>query len=149
MAIRRKTPNNQIKAHIEAYLKRKEKEIIDRLGYLGTQCVNAAREPHPNDWTDRTANLRASTGFLLLRDGIIINKGGFESVGGKGEKGAEEGETFAKTLIQENNSGFVLIVVAGMNYARYVEARNKDVLTTAELFAIKKMPGILKRLKLA
>lgn len=146
MGIQRKTPEQKIKAYIDEFIKSKEALIIRNLGYLGEQCVNVARSS--NGYKDQTANLRASTGFLLLKDGVIIRKGGFELVKGKGENGVINGEEYAKSMIMDNANGFVLIVVAGMNYAVHVEAMNKDVLTSAELFAKSRMPKILKSLGL-
>jgi len=42
----------------------------------------------------------------------------------------------------------VLIVIAGMKYAAYVEAMNYDVLTSSELYARKRVPELIEKLKL-
>lgn len=45
-------------------------------------------------------------------------------------------------------NGYALVVVAGMNYAEFVEAmENKNVLASAELFARKELPGMMSKLK--
>lgn len=150
MPIRRKTSMDSIRRYIDTKLKQKEASIIRNLGRLGEMCVNAARDT--DTYKDQTGNLRSSTGFVLIKDGVIITQSGFESKAGKkgsGEKGSGVGESFAKELISSDGTGYVLIVVAGMNYAAYVEASGRDVLTSAEQLAIKEMPKILRKLKLA
>jgi hypothetical protein len=146
MAIHRKTPEQKIKAYIDEFIKRKEALIIRNMSYLGEMCVNVARDS--NAYKDRTANLRASTGWILLKNGKIISNGGFSPVSGKGAGGTNSGESYAKSLIKEHLTGFVLIVVAGMNYAAHVESTGRDVLTSAELFAQTRMPKILKSIGL-
>ena len=49
-------------------------------------------------------------------------------------------------LISENSKGIVLIVVAGMNYARYVEKMGLNVLDSSEMLAKKLVPRMLKDL---
>jgi hypothetical protein len=43
--------------------------------------------------------------------------------------------------------GYVLIVVAGMNYATYVEAKGYNVLSTAEHLAQVEFPRMIAELK--
>ena len=59
---------------------------------------------------------------------------------------------YDKALIEELSkkfaNGYALVVVAGMNYAEFVEAmENKNVLASAELFARKELPGMMSKLK--
>lgn len=61
-------------------------------------------------------------------------------------KGAKEGNDFMSKLISENSKGIVLIVVAGMNYARYVEKMGLNVLDSSEMLAKKLVPRMLKDL---
>lgn len=49
-------------------------------------------------------------------------------------------------LISENSKGIVLIVVAGMNYARYVEKMGLNVLDSSEMLAKKLVPIMLNDL---
>ena len=146
MPISRKTPLSKIQAYIETALKRKEAAIIRSLSYLGELCINVARDS--DEYKDQTGNLRSSTGYIILKDGVVLKKSGFETVK-NGSEGSEKGESFAQSLVSQYGSGFVLIVVAGMNYATYVEATGRDVLTSSEHLAIKEMPKILQRLKLS
>ena len=134
-------------ADIERMLKDKiekyQEKIVRVLRYVGEKCINEAREY--GSYQDRTGNLRSSIGYIILKDGKPIEKGGFKITksGGNGQK---EGETFINKIISQYPKGFVLVVVAGMKYASYVEARNYNVLTSAELLADREVPKLLKAL---
>jgi len=134
-------------ADIERMLKDKiekyQEKIVRVLRYVGEKCINEAREY--GSYQDRTGNLRSSIGYIILKDGKPIEKGGFKITksGGNGQK---EGETFINKIISQYPKGFVLVVVAGMKYASYVEARNYNVLTSAELLAEREVPKLLKAL---
>ena len=67
--------------------------------------------------------------------------------------GTPEGEAQSRKTLQQVSSettdrGFVLIVVAGMHYAKYVEAKGLNVLTSAQLLAEEQVPIILNKLRL-
>ena len=134
-------------ADIERMLKDKiekyQEKIVRVLRYVGEKCINEAREY--GSYQDRTGNLRSSIGYIILKDGKPIEKGGLKITksGGNGQK---EGETFINKIISQYPKGFVLVVVAGMKYASYVEARNYNVLTSAELLAEREVPKLLKAL---
>lgn len=134
-------------ADIERMLKDKiekyQEKIVRVLRYVGEKCINEAREY--GSYQDRTGNLRSSIGYIILKDGKPIEKGGFKITksGGNGQK---EGETFINKIISQYPKGFVLVVVAGMKYASYVEARNYNVLTSAELLAEREVLKLLKAL---
>jgi len=93
----------------------------------GERCVSFAKE-HGN-YQNHTYQLRESIGFIVVSDGNIIKLGGFEGVGGG------FGETFARQLARSHTKGLVLLVVAGKNYASYVEAKGYDVITGSEILA--------------
>lgn len=146
MPIKRLTPNSAIAAHLEAQIKRREDAIIYNLSYVGEQCVAEARTA--GSYTDRTGNLRGSTGYVIIKDGQILRSGGFEPVNGteNGSRGIKDGPTFARSLATEYPHGIVLIVVAGMKYAAYVSAKGYNVLDSAELLAQKIVPQMLAQL---
>ena len=58
---------------------------------------------------------------------------------------AEKGEALAKS-IGKDKQGICLIVTAGMNYAVYLEAKGRDVLTSAEVLAKQELPRMLNEL---
>lgn len=102
-----------------------ESAIVTRLSREGERFVNNARSV--NTYTDRTGNLRSSIGYVVLKDGKQIS--GFFP-GGKGE-GKAQGMRTAAEAAKAHRKGYVLIVVAGMNYAAYVENTGRDVLTNS------------------
>lgn len=147
MPIKRITPKSNFQRFVMQRVMTIEEVIIRNLIYLGEECVNKARED--GNYTDRSGNLRGSIGYVIVANGEIERLSGFsKSYGGKDGRGIKEGEDFAKSLIKKYQTGYALIVVAGMNYAAYVEAiNNYVVLTSAELYARKRLPIIMRKLK--
>lgn len=139
-------------SEVDAYLKAEAERIqmltIRALAYLGEKCVRLARDRAPElSWIDRTGNLRSSIGYIITHNGNIVQYSDFQQVK-QGSEGTKTGKDFATEIAKRFSSEYVLVVVAGMNYAEYVEARdNKDVLATPELFANKELPKMFERLK--
>lgn len=123
-----------------------EKRQIERLQYLGEMCVTHARSiPASVGFMDQTGNLRSSIGYMVFRDGSAIH-GNYEPVKG-GIIGAVIGENLARKIGARYKQGICLVVTAGMNYALHVEARGRDVLTSAESMAKQELPKMLDELK--
>ena len=127
-------------ADIEKALSKKmeliNQAIIRRLSKIREDAVNRARTV--GNYTDRTARLRNSIGYVLVADGKIVNqyfpndakpsiKDGFSST-----SGAKIGKAFAEEIATGFTDGYALIVVAGMEYALEVESRNYDVLSSTK-----------------
>lgn len=106
---------------------------LEELCVAGEQAVNAARIG--GSYTDRTGNLRSSTGYVVVDDGRIVRMSGFEPVKDTATEGGQSGRSYAEELAAQFSTGMVLILVAGMDYATYVNDRGYDVLTSAELIA--------------
>jgi hypothetical protein len=83
------------------------------------------REPGEGEgFSDWTGNLRSSIGYIIYKDGKPL----IETFPGNDKVGVSNGKDVAsKAKIPKK--GFCLVVVAGMNYAHYVEAKNYDVIT--------------------
>lgn len=139
MGIKPKTPKRQIEQYTLEQIRKKEQEIIETLLYIGEKCVNDARTK--GGYTDRTGNLRNSIGYVVIHDGNVVSPMSF-----KGGKGAEEGQKFIDKLKAHYKKGFTLIVVAGMSYASYVEAKGLNVLASSELKAIDMTPRMLRKI---
>jgi hypothetical protein len=142
-----------VKDAIRAIADRKpivEELIIRNLAYAGEHAITVAREEHERNYTDRTGNLRGSTGYVVLKDGKVVLSGGFDPEAAEnrtdGEKGAKEGRAFAGRLAADYPEGFVLIVVAGMYYGVYVERRDYNVITFTKIEAKKKADELMKGL---
>lgn len=148
MAMRMVTPLAEIDAYIDAELERIEMLTIRAFCFLGEKCIIEARDRSGEEsWFDDSGNLRSSIGYVVVIDGEIVSTSSFGVVKQGGE-GAKEGKDLAIELAKTYNKGYALIVVAGMNYAARVEALdNKVVLASAELFARRELPNMMKNLK--
>lgn len=137
MKIRVKVDDKMIAKMTAEYVREIENKLIRVLKYTGEQCVNIAREQ--GSYQDRTGNLRASSGYVIVHNGEIVERSTFE---------IKESQKLAEEVANRITSRIALIVVAGMNYAAYVEARGYNVLTSSEQFAEVQVPKLLKQLKI-
>jgi 3-oxoacyl-ACP reductase-like protein len=137
------TPKAQLESYTLGIVLENERRLINMLIYVGKACVNEARDN--GGYTDQTGNLKSSIGFMVLNDGLVIQKGGFKLVK-KGSKGKKEGAEYISQLVSQHNTGLVLLVVAGMNYASYVESMNLNVVTSGELLSEQMIPKMLNKL---
>lgn len=115
-------------------------ELTSTLSYLGELCVQKARDRSQDDsWYDQTGNLRSSIGFAVIDHGRQVISSAFNAVSGpkgNGSQGASSGRDAIDSLASKYTDTLALVVVAGMDYASYVEAKdNKDVLASTELWA--------------
>ena len=124
-----------------------ERQIIRVLRFVGEKAVNEARAN--GTYKDQTANLRNSIGYVIVIDGKVIDEN--FSVSARGTVPTTENPIkYGKDLAYEIANGFsdiALIVVSGMKYGAYVEARGFNVLTSAEQLANVQVPMLLKQLK--
>lgn len=127
---------------------RVERLTIRALSKLGEQCVTKIRDrAGDKSWYDQTGNLRSSVGYVIAHNKNIIQYSTFNQVK-QGSEGVKTGKDLAKELAKSYSNNYVLIVVAGMNYAEFVEAMdNKDVLSSTELWVKEQVPLMLEKLK--
>lgn len=117
--------------------------IIAKLKVLGEKVINHARlVPAEFGYTDRTGALRASTGYIIYNHGVPV----FTNFKGSNPEGKQTGEDRAQEIASQFTGGYLLVVVAGMNYATYVESTGRDVLTSAHQLAIVEMPRLIAEL---
>lgn len=136
----------KINDDIRKMIERREKSLIQTLSYIGERCVNEAR--NNGDYIDRSGNLRSSIGYVVILNGKIMHDDFKEAPRGNDrKKGISKAKEFASELSSRFNKGAVLIVVAGMNYATYVETR-RNVLASAELLAERETPRMLREIGL-
>lgn len=111
---------------IKNYMQDQIDQIVDKsiqaLKYKGELFLTRARQS--GNYSDRTGNLRASIGYIILQDGKVVD----QSFQGK-EEGVQKGLAFANEVALDYPKGMVLIGVAGMGYAAAVESRGYDVIT--------------------
>lgn len=146
--MRMTTKMSEVNVYLKAEAERIQRLTIRALSYLGEQCVKVARDRAPElSWIDQTGNLRSSIGYIITHNGNIVQYSDFKQVK-QGSEGIKVGKDLATEIAKQFSNEYVLVVVAGMNYAEYVEARdNKDVLATPELFAKAELPKMIEKLK--
>lgn len=127
VVIRPKFDRNQIAKAIAVKKQQIEDAILLRLLRIGEQFVTNAR--NKADFTDRTGNLRSSIGYVVLKNGKQIESN-FEQRAG-GPDGVDQAKEVMDDLKQKFPSGYVLIGVAGMDYAAAVESKGFDVITSS------------------
>lgn len=90
-------------------------------------------------YTVQTGNLVSSTGYAIVHDGQIVSMSSFQAVPGPkgdGQEGSATGKAYVKELAMRYTKGYALILVAGMEYASYVqELHHRDVLVSGSLVA--------------
>lgn len=125
-------------ATFRATLAEVEGQIIESLCRVGESAVELAKLiPPERGFNDHSGNLRSSIGYAVFKDRKPVNVF-FEAVKG-GHAGVIEGQRLALQIGSKQAEDYVLVVVAGMNYAVHVESKGRDVLTSAEKFAEKEM----------
>ena len=144
MPIKMTTTNAEIEKYLQGELAKRRQAVIRNLRYLGERCINEARDS--GSYSDRTGNLRTSIGYVVVSDGKPI--GAPVLAGGSPEGEAQSRKTIEQVVSETTGQGLVLIVVAGMHYAKYVESRGYNVLTSAQLLAEEQVPVILNKLRL-
>ena len=148
MGIRMTTKLDEILKVLMKEANRVERLTIRALSYLGEQCVSRVRDREGNkSWYDQSGNLRSSVGYVIAYNGNIIQYSDFNQIK-QGSEGVSVGKNLAKELVKRYPNDYVLVIVAGMNYAEYVERKdNKDVLASTELWAMDQVPKMLEKLK--
>ena len=148
MGIRMTTKLDEIHKVLMKEANRVERLTIRALSYLGEQCVSRVRNRGGNkSWYDQSGNLRSSVGYVIAYNGSIIQYSDFNQIK-QGSEGVTVGKKLAEELVKRYSSDYVLVIVAGMNYAECVERKdNKDVLASTELWAIDQVPKMLEKLK--
>ena len=146
MAIKPNFTKDDVRKRFDAFLNEIEKKQIARLQILGEMCLVEARTN--KGYMMQTGALLSSTGYEVFVDGVAIHSQ-FDAASGAesnaAETGIKSGQSIAET-IGKGTKGIALVVVAGMNYAAYVEAKGYNVLSSAEHLAERELPRMLEKL---
>lgn len=148
MAIKMTTPPEALDRFMMAAFTIIRNEVSKALVKLGEECIAKIRDRSGSEsWYDQTGNLRSSIGFAVYDYGWKKVQSSFQTVMG-GSDGSSEGRKMINNLANEYSKVYALVVVAGMNYAEYVESlENKDVLASTELWAKGVIDARLERAK--
>ena len=147
MGIKQVTPDSVIRKAMEDDMRRMRVLVIRQLSAVGEQAVNEARMSHT--YRDQTGNLTSSIGYAVFDNGEQAEMGEFNPVpapNGDGSQGSLTGREFAEALSLQFPTGIVLVVVAGMKYAKYVAAKGYNVLDSSYTLARDLVPVLLKEL---
>jgi len=128
---------------------RAEEKLEKTLTYIGERFVAMARDRGPEEsFRDITGNLRSSISYIVVKDGKILCENFQRSRSGtEGNEGVNKARRLASVLARTHIKGFVLIGMAGMDYAIYVEnMENKDVISSPEVAANKELKILLKQI---
>lgn len=145
---------DQLRKMLQRKLNVIDQAYFQQLQYIGEAFVKHARES--GNYTDRTGNLRNSIGYVILKDGKQLIDNFINSSDGDGKTensrdGQAIGRQKAAEIGQKFPKGYVLICVAGMEYAAAVESKGFDVITSSSITAkndlIKAVEGIYKRIQ--
>lgn len=140
MGIKAEFGHGKITASVAAFQKRLETATVYMLKYLGESLVVYAKDRH--NYTDQSGNLTNSIGYVVVHNGKPVAFGGLNQPG----EGKDAGYKLAMEMAAKVSSTFSLIIVAGMNYAAYVEAKGYNVILPAELKAKTDFPATMKKL---
>lgn len=136
---------------LQQKLNEKREQIIKalnvRLMQLAEEAVTYSKDN--KGYQDRTANLKNSISFALYLDGeIVVSKIGAipkaeEVVGGQDAVG-EALQNYAQQDSVVAPKGYSLIIVAGMNYGKYVEDKGYNVLHLTKYYLRSEMKKIFE-----
>lgn len=136
---------------LQQKLNEKREQLIKalnvRLMQLAEEAVIYSKDN--KGYQDRTANLKNSISFALYLDGeIVVSKIGAipkaeEVVGGQDAVG-EALQNYAQQEGVVAPKGYSLIIVAGMNYGKYVEDKGYNVLHLTKYYLRSEMKKIFE-----
>ena len=141
MGIIQKSGQGSIAKRVAEFQANLEKAAIYMFSYLGEKLAKYAKDNHT--YQDQTGNLTNSIGYAIVVKGKVKSYGGEIQPG----DGAAEGLKIAQKMAANASSSFSLLIVAGMNYAAYVEAKGYNVILPAELKAKADLPAYMQKLQ--
>ena len=136
-----------IRTMINDRIERKKQALFVRLFYIAEECLNNARESHK--YKVQTGNLTSSINYCIIDNGEIVKTGEWKATPGteNGKAGMEKGMEYLRQMADaQPQDGITFLMVAGMPYARYVEAMSLDVLETSEDMAARKIKVMIQKL---
>ena len=130
---------DKVEQTVLQYVASVENNVLNVLKYAGEKAIAYAKTL--DTYKDQTGNLRSSIGYVIYKNGQLALRSAFEQVPAKNNKnnvelnGGEVGLALAQKVAQQETAPFVLVFVAGMNYAAAVERRGYDVIEGASIEA--------------
>lgn len=122
----------EFSAFLKEFQEETMSEAVANLVFVAEEAYEEAMQR--KTFHKQTGALSSSIGWAVSRDGKILRTGGFRSSGREGGAGRSSGLALVRD-VATGSRGICLILVAGMDYASYVEAKGFDVTTAGELLA--------------
>ena len=122
------------------FQRKAEDKMLVFLQAGGEKFIEVARRS--GSYKDQTGNLRSSIGYIIAKDGEVVTENFKES-----DKGTDKttGKYKGRRLAEEvSTGGYVLVGVAGMEYAAAVEAKGYEVVSGANTQCEKYLRDTLK-----
>jgi len=127
ITIKPKFEMSDVKNQFDEFKNNINDHVVEVLKSLADSTADNARKNA--EFLNHTFNLRSSLGTVVFRDGSIVHRN-FKDVGG--DDGYQKAITVAESNIP--SSGIGMMLVAGEDYALYVEAKhNKWVISGSSL----------------
>lgn len=144
------TPNSRnARSRFQEWMQRQaDRRVAAAIGMLDTAGLDATREMRTGRrYTDRTGNLRSSTGYAVIYNGKIVRGGTPEAVSTTGREGAREGRKLVRGAVSDIGQGNIaLVLFAGMRYAYYVERMGLNVTDSGVALARRDVDAMAKAL---
>ena len=123
------------------FQRKAEDKMLVFLQAGGEKFIEVARRS--GSYKDQTGNLRSSIGYIIAKDGEVVTENFKESDKGTDKTtGKYKGRRLAVSL--SHTGGYVLVGVAGMEYAAAVEAKGYEVVSGANTQCEKYLRDTLK-----
>ncbi|RZJ84898.1 MAG: hypothetical protein EOO20_20660 [Chryseobacterium sp.] len=117
-------------------------ELVDNYRVAGKSFVERAIQKA--SFNNITWNLRSSIGYVIMYNGQIIESFFKDLVAGT--EGQDVGKDYAKFILSliDDGDGLSMALVAGEEYAYFVEAKGKDVISGSYSFFETELKSALK-----
>lgn len=134
---------DELEKWLDRFQSKAEDKMLVFLQAGGEKFIQVARRI--GSYKDQTGNLRSSVGYVIAKDGEVIKENFKESNKGTDKTtGKYKGHRLAEEISLSYTGGYVLVGVAGMEYAAAVEAKGYDVVTGANAQCEKYLRDTLK-----
>ncbi|MBC5586145.1 MULTISPECIES: hypothetical protein [Bacteroides] len=127
----------------EQFQSKAEYKTLVLLQAGGEKFIEVARRS--GSYKDQTGNLRSSIGYIIAKDGEVVKENFKESDKGTDKTtGKYKGRRLAEEVSLSHTGGYILVGVAGMEYAAAVEAKGYEVISGANTQCEKYLRDTLK-----
>lgn len=134
---------DEMERWFEHFQSKAEDKMLVFLQAGGEKFIEVARRS--GSYKDQTGNLRSSIGYIIAKNGKVVAENFTESEKGTDKTtGKYKGRRLAEEVSLSHSGGYVLVGVAGMEYAASVEAKGYEVVSGANTQCEKYLRDTLK-----